>query len=377
MAAQDASLFAGITPTKPNTLYNDLFEIYGDAVDFVESVVDVIEATPQYVVDALDATWEWIVSIDYSLDNVLNTTDRVFAGFAYVVTFGYSNQWRESLYGEIATRNHEGFAYNVGQAFGFLVSLGIGAGAGTASTAGRIALTYNLAGDVIGVTQSIVTYSTQGFLNDNGSFNWQPLLGFVPTIGWGANGLRGLRGAGGFSQVDDLGRVGNNLTGVRGGSEFVEDLARSADDASALIQPIGRTEGLGRVISLRNQFGISRGKNIAFADVQVTAFRGELKGLSGKSIAQARVAAGFAPIPRFRRFITGLTDFDTPAAHDAEVLLLEDLASKLTHESFGTVRLFSERPVCGSCLGVIEQFRASFPRIELLVSSGPRLFKGV
>ncbi|REJ69177.1 MAG: hypothetical protein DWQ31_05685 [Planctomycetota bacterium] len=108
------------------------------------------------------------------------------------------------------------------------VVAGIGAGAGTASTAGRIALTYNLAGDVIGVTQSIVTYSTQGFLNDNGSFNWQPLLGFVPTIGWGANGLRGLRSAGGFSQVDDLTRLGNNVPGVRGGSAYVENLATTA-----------------------------------------------------------------------------------------------------------------------------------------------------
>ena len=57
-------------------------------------------------------------------------------------------------------------------------------------------------------------------------------------------------------------------------------------------------------------------------------------------------------------------DFDT------EVLLLENIANGLPSDSTGTIRLFTEKPPCASCGGVIDQFRLAYPGIKLQIVTG-------
>ena len=49
---------------------------------------------------------------------VLDTTDQFFAGVASGVTGGLSDKLRAEMYGEVATRNHKGPVYQVGNAVG-------------------------------------------------------------------------------------------------------------------------------------------------------------------------------------------------------------------------------------------------------------------
>ena len=56
--------------------------------------------------------------------------------------------------------------------------------------------------------------------------------------------------------------------------------------------------------------------------------------------------------------------------NESELRILEFLAQKLPKGSKGTVRLYTQRPPCASCAGVIEQFYHMFPDILLVVTSG-------
>ena len=67
----------------------------------------------------------YLSSGDFDEDwgNLLKTADQATAGFGNVVTFGGTNWLREQLYGQIATQDQNGNAYNLGQAIGFGASL--------------------------------------------------------------------------------------------------------------------------------------------------------------------------------------------------------------------------------------------------------------
>jgi hypothetical protein len=112
---------------------------------------------------------------------------------------------------------------------------------------------------------------------------------------------------------------------------------------------------------------VSLQKNLAFAEVDVTAYQGELLGVSGKTARRGFVAP--EQIRLFRTHEVG----SFFRGYDAETLILENIGKQLSPDSFGTIRLFSERPVCGSCEGVAAQFRQAFPKIKLVISSGPKL----
>jgi len=55
-----------------------------------------------------------------------DTVDRFFAGYAWIWTFGTSNLLRGWAYGELATRNHRGMAFNVGAATALVQAIFIG-----------------------------------------------------------------------------------------------------------------------------------------------------------------------------------------------------------------------------------------------------------
>jgi hypothetical protein len=56
--------------------------------------------------------------------------------------------------------------------------------------------------------------------------------------------------------------------------------------------------------------------------------------------------------------------------NDSELKILEDLVGLLPKQAKGTIRLYSQRPPCSSCAGIIEQFSAWFPDILVVVTSG-------
>lgn len=57
-------------------------------------------------------------------------------------------------------------------------------------------------------------------------------------------------------------------------------------------------------------------------------------------------------------------------ANDSELRILEELPKLLPKGTRGTIKLYTQRPPCSSCAGVIEQFSAWFPDILLVVTSG-------
>jgi RHS repeat-associated protein len=123
--------------------------------------------------------------------------------------------------------------------------------------------------------------------------------------------------------------------------------------------------GIARVAEIRADIGVPKGKNIAYAEVNLGGDTQEVVGISG-----GKLRGNTAPPPISRQFqpieVGGyVRDLD------AEVKILEDLARVLPQNSSGVVRLFSQFPVCESCTGVVEQFRAAFPDIQVIVTSGP------
>ena len=134
----------------------------------------------------------------------------------------------------------------------------------------------------------------------------------------------------------------------------------AAIEGEAELPAIGHAEGLLKTMQIR-QAGeaagdvISKRKNIAYAEVDLTAFQGELRAISGQS-----ARSGFVTPSPFRIFHTKEAG-GFFRGYDAEAHLLEDIGKRLSPDSFGTIRLFSEFPVCGSCGGVIGQFIKRHP----------------
>lgn len=56
--------------------------------------------------------------------------------------------------------------------------------------------------------------------------------------------------------------------------------------------------------------------------------------------------------------------------YDSEVKLLENIDSRVSKDSNGTVELYTERPPCDSCQSVIDQFIAKYPGIDIKVKWG-------
>lgn len=133
--------------------------------------------------------------------------------------------------------------------------------------------------------------------------------------------------------------------------------------------PIAADEGLREVDRIREASGIDEDQNIAYAEITSEGDSDELIAVSGYHSPE-----GTIPVPIERMFDTFDVDFDRSA--DAEVKILEAVAKRIrdSGESGVVIRLFSERPPCDSCEGVILQFRAEFSpeNVNLLVSHGER-----
>lgn len=73
--------------------------------------------------------------------------------------------------------------------------------------------------------------------------------------------------------------------------------------------------------------------------------------------------------PGWNRREMGVTNW---RENDSELRILEELTHMLSRGSKGTITLYTQRPPCSSCAGVIEQFSVKFPDILVVVTSrGP------
>src|SRR6267378_2686052 len=107
-----------------------------------------------------------------------------------------------------------------------------------------------------------------------------------------------------------------------------------------------------------------QGRNVAVAETNIGGRSQMLTAISGKASP-----SGTVPAPTNPLFPTKASGAMT-RAFDSEVKLLESIAKDLPSNAEGTVSLYTERPPCLSCEGVIQAFQQRFPDVNLIVTSG-------
>ena len=182
------------------------------------------------------------------LYSVLNTTDKVAAGFADVVTkplspFGLdSTSIRAKLYGELATRNHDGTAFHVGQGLG--VATLVVAGLNTPQVLSNLgAAGTGLVGLEVAHTGYGAYESTRNIIE--GCATPFDALSFLPLLG--AAG-RGAKNASKLDALDEIGDGAKNfrnldsLDDARRGANQVNDFAESLDELNMKGNPVSPLE---------------------------------------------------------------------------------------------------------------------------------------
>ena len=162
--------------------------------------------------------------------NTLDVADQYFAGFASTVTLGRSDSWRESLYGDLATRNHDGFFYGFGKLGGAVTGLGLGIATGGAVASGT-AISGGLGWGTLSAvgyqaaTTGVGAYDSMTNIIEGDATGWDA-LGFVDLAGFGLGRLSKAKGV--ANVIDDVGRGFDNLIdGIFPSSGFRPALAGS------------------------------------------------------------------------------------------------------------------------------------------------------
>jgi len=150
-----------------------------------------------------------------------------------------------------------------------------------------------------------------------------------------------------------------------GGKAIVEFFEkRFGKGVSDKLAPISNEAGIARTLALRNSLDIGKGRTAAFAEVNVTGFKGEVVGFSGAANRGTKLGESV---------IAGNTVRVGPGKLDAEVKILDNLRQTLDPSAKGTIRLFVDQPalkgVCQSCTNDILGFRRDFPGIDLIIST--------
>ncbi|WP_235884172.1 RHS repeat-associated core domain-containing protein [Saccharopolyspora elongata] len=122
------------------------------------------------------------------------------------------------------------------------------------------------------------------------------------------------------------------------------------------MDPLGLMSCEEKIDNYRDDHKVGKGRNIAVAEY-------EIDGMSGELIGTSRAHQYPGAVPMFEN-----PRFDAARASDAEHKILENMAQNLDPSASGRIHITSERPVCTSCQGVIEQFRQAFPGIQVTYS---------
>jgi RHS repeat-associated protein len=133
----------------------------------------------------------------------------------------------------------------------------------------------------------------------------------------------------------------------------------------------GNGNGQNRVQNLRNTNQVSIKKNIAVMDYNVNGDNGSEWSSSG-SYTPSGANPGPSGSPTFTAVATG----NNSRLLDSEYKLLNWFGEAYPPESnpYGSVNLYTERPPCSSCSGVIAQFRSLYNYVNLTVRWGPGFF---
>ncbi|MCP3935319.1 MAG: hypothetical protein GY708_08100 [Actinomycetia bacterium] len=119
----------------------------------------------------------------------------------------------------------------------------------------------------------------------------------------------------------------------------------------------------------RVELGIAKRKNAAIADVSIGGDATyELVAASG-----LHHHVGAVDVPSNPVFTAGVVGRRGLADLDSEYKILEEIANRIGPASetvTGAVRLYTERPACDSCLGVLMQFSERYPNIVVAVFQG-------
>ncbi len=136
-----------------------------------------------------------------------------------------------------------------------------------------------------------------------------------------------------------------------------------ADAESVLVHNCGLAEiAADHRTNANGGLGVKEGKNIAVMHTQIDGQSPTV----GVATSGKHVNPGEVGMPKTRQFVPP----NPSRQFDSEVFLFEDLATRLTPTSTGTVNLYSERIVCPSCGDVIDQFKARFPGIKVNITTG-------
>ena len=163
-----------------------------------------------------------------------NKVDQFLAGFGDAVTFGGTTLLREKLYGETATKNHEGGLFTAGQITGTVASTA--AGFGTVDKLGkgvgltqRVLQSYEVLGTGIGAYQA-----TTNLMNGCGSA--LDLLNFSPALGAALSKLNKLNS-------EDLNRLIRSLNEEGGDANKILPGDLNADEIKELKRFVKKEAG--------------------------------------------------------------------------------------------------------------------------------------
>ncbi|HID8534637.1 TPA: deaminase domain-containing protein, partial [Serratia marcescens] len=122
-----------------------------------------------------------------------------------------------------------------------------------------------------------------------------------------------------------------------------------------------------------------RSGNVAVASIDIS---GMPKTLASHNLIDV-AGKGFVGMGKENfKYETILTDDGRHVARniDSEYKILDNLADRLgkNYSANGSVTIFTEKPACESCLGVVKQFESRYPgvKIDVLDNNGVRLIPG-
>jgi hypothetical protein len=119
---------------------------------------------------------------------------------------------------------------------------------------------------------------------------------------------------------------------------------------------------------IRDILGVGKEQNIGFLEGQIGNVKINDVGISGQKSVQGTVSMVNEQNRVFTTQVVGGYD----RLFDSEVKLLENFAEtyKNTPNIEGSLKLTSERAICESCSGVMDQFKKMFPKVKVEVVNG-------
>ena len=148
----------------------------------------------------------------------------------------------------------------------------------------------------------------------------------------------------------------------RADPEVVADYQRRAD---AL-----RSEFSHKNINKYGNVGIAD-INIEGVDVRTMAAHSSIRKPNKGFIGDGETKFDYLNLPPNQK-VTNQSPKSFPRSADAEYKLFSNIADKLgsNYQAVGNITIYTEKPICVSCFGVAQQFKARYPNISIQIIDG-------